>query len=265
MFLVRVLFSLYFYTWCTVGSLFIFFPLTLLAWLLTSWWDPSRRWVLYPTVAWAWFYFLSNPFFWKIKIQGREKIDRKTPTLFVSNHLSSFDVYLLFLLATPFSWVSKTSNYYVPVIGWNMYFLRSIGFDKKSPRDILSMVKRSVSRLKEGVSVFIFPEGERSLDGRLLPFLKGAFAIAKRAGVQVQPIAITGTFQILPRYHLAVNPVARMTITVLDPIPAELVAEHSVEEISDMAREKIMEALPPEALPLPEVEKETKEEEGLAC
>jgi 1-acyl-sn-glycerol-3-phosphate acyltransferase len=98
--------------------------------------------------------------------------------------------------------------------------------------------------LEAGISLIIFPEGERSPNGRIQPFLAGAFSIAKRAKVRIQPIVITGTYKILPRYQVILSPVAHITVTVLDPIPVETVASLSTEELKDLAYQRIMAELP---------------------
>jgi len=112
------------------------------------------------------------------------------------------------------------------------------------------MVKASVKRLEEGISLIIFPEGERSPNGRLQPFLAGAFSIAKRAKVQIQPIVITGTYKVLPRFQMILNPVGHMTVTVLDPIPVETVTSLSTEELKDLAYQRIAANLPEDHLPV---------------
>lgn len=119
------------------------------------------------------------------------------------------------------------------------------------------MVKASVKRLESGISLMIFPEGERAADGRMIPFLGGAFAVAKRAKVRIQPIALSGVYDILPRGQWMLNPFAHLKLTVLDPIPLETVEELSTDELAKLTQEKIAEHLPPEALPLPEVQEES--------
>ena len=249
--LIRILFSIYYWIWFTAVSL-IFFPIISLAWLLTFWWDPKRRLNNILNFPWARMYILGNPLFWRTTVKGREKMDPHTPTLYVANHLSIFDIFAIFLLHRCFHWVSKGSNRWVPVLGLNMIFTRTIFFDRENTREVIRMVKDSVKRLEDGISLIIFPEGERSPDGRLQPFLAGAFSIAKRARVRIQPIVITGTYKVLPRNQSILNPVAHITVTVLDPIPVETVMSLSTEELKDLAYQKIAAELPEDHLPVPE-------------
>lgn len=245
---VRILFSIYYWTWFALVSL-VFLPLITLGWLLTFWWDSRRRVNNVLNFPWSHLYILGNPLFWRTTVTGREKIDTRIPTLFVANHLSIFDIFAIFLLHRCFHWVSKGSNRWVPVLGLNMIFTRTIFFDRESTKEVLRMVKDSVKRLEAGISLIIFPEGERSPNGRIQPFLAGAFSIAKRAKVRIQPIVITGTYKILPRYQVILNPIAHITVTVLDPIPVETVASLSTEELKDLAYQRIVAGLPEDHRP----------------
>lgn len=249
MFLVRLIFSAYYWVYFTVTSVFLI-TLTVVTWALSAWWDPSRLWLHGVNWIWARTYLLGNPF-WRLTIRGKERLDWSRPTLYVANHLSTFDIFVLFCLNSRFHWISKRSNTWIPALGLNMILCRTIFLDRESPKDILAMVKQSVKRLEEGISLLIFPEGERSLTGHLNPFLGGAFSIAKRARVPIQPIVITGTYQVLKRYSALLNPVGRMSVTVLDPIPAEQVDALSTEELSKLVHNRMAEALPPEHKPLP--------------
>jgi 1-acyl-sn-glycerol-3-phosphate acyltransferase len=249
MILFRILFSVYFWVWFSLVSL-VFICLATVAWLATAWWDPRRR--LTNRISWLWAraYLFCNPVWWRVKICGREKIDPARTTLYVANHLSTFDLFVLFLLHIQMQWVSKRTNVRVPVLGLNMIYARTIFLDRESPKEILHMVKESVKRLEGGISMIIFPEGERSLSGRLQPFLGGAFSIAKRARVPVQPIAITGTFETLRRYSALVNPCSPLSVTVLDAIPVEVVETLPTDELKALVWERMAAALPPDHLPL---------------
>lgn len=245
--IIRILFSIYYWIVFSLITLVMFIPATL-AWLLSFWWDPLRRWNSRVSWVWARCYMLANPF-WKLTIIGREKIDPTIPTLLVANHLSMWDIFVLFLLRKDFHWVSKRSNMLIPAIGQNMHYVRTILLDRDNPREILRMVKESVKRLEEGISLLIFPEGERSLTGRLQPFLGGSFMIAKRAHVRIQPVVIVNTFKLLPRLQWIFNPVVHLSATVLDPISKETVEQLSNEELSDLVYNAFLKALPADHRP----------------
>jgi 1-acyl-sn-glycerol-3-phosphate acyltransferase len=105
------------------------------------------------------------------------------------------------------------------------------------------MMARAEAALREGSSVYFFPEGTRSPDGHLLPFKPGAFALAQRARVPLLPIAITGTRDALPKYSMTVSGHHRILIEVLGEIPYERFGHLSAEAVAAMARQVIADHL----------------------
>ena len=97
----------------------MFFPVAVAIWALTAPLD-RRKVVLHRfTCFWAALYTWLNPA-WRVTIHGREKIDPDRAVVFVANHLSLVDIFVMFRLFTHFKWVSKVENFRVPFIGWNM-------------------------------------------------------------------------------------------------------------------------------------------------
>jgi len=103
-------------------------------------------------------------------VEGREKIRRDATYVIVSNHQSQLDILVLFRLYVHFKWVSKSEIFKIPLIGWNMVMNRYIKLRRGDKESIAQMMADSEERLAEGSSIFIFPEGSRSPDGRLKPF-----------------------------------------------------------------------------------------------
>ena len=119
------------------------------------------------------------------------------PFLLMSNHQSSLDITVL-LAAIPFSFkfIAKRELFRIPFFGWGMKRAGYISIDRENPREALGAIEEAVSRIREGTPVLIFPEGTRGTerqkerDRGLLPFMKGAFSLASRAGVPVVPLVI---------------------------------------------------------------------------
>jgi 1-acyl-sn-glycerol-3-phosphate acyltransferase len=132
---------------------------------------------------------------WKVKIIGKELYDGKDARVFVCNHQSFLDMPLQAKLPYNFKWVSKVELFSVPIMGWFMRLTKqlSINRGKSSAKDLLN---QAVPMLESGVSICIFPEGTRTRNQDLLPFKKGAFLLAKEAGVKIQPMVIEGTFNL---------------------------------------------------------------------
>jgi 1-acyl-sn-glycerol-3-phosphate acyltransferase len=104
---------------------------------------------------------------------------------------------------------------------------------------------------ERGISVLIFPEGGRSLEG-LKPFKEGAAYIAIKAGVPVVPVALIGTLQVLPMHSLNVRP-GHVTLRVGDPIPTANLKSHDREMLTQQLRERVGELLNESAAVAPDM------------
>jgi 1-acyl-sn-glycerol-3-phosphate acyltransferase len=228
-------------------SYYIFFfttgvPLILIGliiWAATIWWDKRLYWLHWYTSLWSAFLFLVVPG-WRIKVYGQSKIDNSVSKVFASNHQSEFDIVVVGHLLAHFKWVSKSEVFKGPIIGWNMRLNRYIELKRGDRKSIVQMVRDSMKALEMGSSVFIFPEGTRSLNGIVGPFAAGAFVIAKKQKVGVQPIVINGTKNIMEKGDWKLNFRAQVTIEVLDYIPYQDIAELSPEAIAEKVRSLIV-------------------------
>ncbi|KAI9125801.1 hypothetical protein K1719_003219 [Acacia pycnantha] len=149
-------------------------------------------------VAKIWSTLTVTPFY-KVNFVGLENLPpQDTPVVYVSNHQSFLDIYTLLTLGRSFKFISKTSIFLYPIIGWAMFLLGMIPLNRSDRRSQMDCLKRCMDLIKKGGSVFFFPEGTRSKDGKLGPFKKGAFSVATKTNVPVVPITIIGTGQIMP-------------------------------------------------------------------
>ncbi|KAL3362608.1 hypothetical protein AABB24_012094 [Solanum stoloniferum] len=149
-------------------------------------------------VARTWATLTITPFY-RVEFEGLENLPSPdTPAVYVSNHQSFLDIYTLLTLGRNFKFISKTAIFLIPIIGWAMYLMGLIPLRRMDSRSQLECLKRCMDLVKKGASVFFFPEGTRSKDGKLGPFKKGAFSVAAKTGVPVVPITISGTGRIMP-------------------------------------------------------------------
>ncbi|KAG8367598.1 hypothetical protein BUALT_Bualt16G0089000 [Buddleja alternifolia] len=185
-----------FYVVTALSAIILFVPMLLEhPFVLTF--DRYRRKAHY-IVAKTWAFLTVAPFV-KIEYQGLENLPPKdTPAVYVSNHQSFLDIYALLTLGRSFKFISKTSVFLYPIIGWAMFLLGVIPLRRMDSRSQLDCLKQCISLIKKGASVFFFPEGTRSKDGKLGPFKKGAFSVAAKTGVPVIPISLIGTGKIMP-------------------------------------------------------------------
>jgi len=93
-----------------------------------------------------------------------------------------------------------------------------IPVDRSRGRQALKSLDEAAKRIADGTSVIIFPEGTRSRDGKLQPFKAGGMVLAIKAGVEIVPVAISGTYEILPKGRLRLQP-GNVLIRIGNPIP----------------------------------------------
>jgi 1-acyl-sn-glycerol-3-phosphate acyltransferase len=208
--------SLMFWAFMLLTSVLLF-PVAFLIRGVTSPFD-RRLAVLHAfSCFWASLYTWCNPL-WSVRIEGKDRIDRHSAYVIVSNHQSLVDILVLFRLFVHFKWVSKHENFRIPFVGWNMTLNRYIKIERGSIRGNLSMMRGAEAALNGGSSVMIFPEGTRSPGGTLAEFKPGAFELALRSGRPILPIALHGTAAALPKRGFILRGKQAMRISVLEPI-----------------------------------------------
>jgi len=155
----------------------------------------------------------------KMTLEGVEKIDRNRGYVFVSNHVSYMDTpVVLAHIPVQFRFLAKKGLFRVPFLGYHLTRAGHLPVPRDNPRDAVKTMSEAGRIIRErGISVLIFPEGGRSLEG-LKPFKEGAAYIAIKAGVPIVPVALLGTLEVLPMHSLNVRP-GHVTLRVGDPIP----------------------------------------------
>ncbi len=190
------------------------------------------------TSFWACLYLWVMPA-WTLTVSGREKIKRKAQYIIVSNHQSQLDILVAFRLFFPFKWVSKAEVFRLPFIGWNMYLNRYIRLKRGDKESIRRMMEACARALDDGCSIYFFPEGTRSRTGQLKPFKPGAFILAQQTRVPILPVVIEGTRAALPKHSLNFHGRHRIRIKVLAPIDYNDFAELTIDQFSEMVRDRI--------------------------
>ncbi len=206
-----------------------------LIWLVTRPFDRRLRLLQLHSCLWGSFYMWTNPF-WTVEVDGRENLDSNTASVFVSNHQSALDILVAYRLFTHFKWVSKAEVFRVPVVGWNMYLNRYVKLHRGNSESVKEMLDACRQHLKEGSSVYFFPEGTRSTTGEMRRFKTGAFLLAKEMQVPITPVAVSGTVNALPKRSLTLQGYHRMRIRVLPPIPYEEFADTPARELAQRVR-----------------------------
>ncbi len=163
-----------------------------------------------------------------VEVQGLDHIDSRRSYILAANHQSTFDIFaFLGYLPIQFRWIAKAELFRAPFMGWAMSRTGYIPLERESPKKAYRSMLRAAEKIKNGVSVLIFPEGTRSVDGNLQPFKKGLFLIALKSQAAILPITICGTGKIMPKGGWRVHP-GKVQI-IIDP-PMETAGLSTAEE-----------------------------------
>jgi len=167
-----------------------------------------------------------------VRITGLDKIDTSRTHVYAVNHASALDIPVLYAcLPFQFRIVHKKELLSYPVIGWHLKRSGQVCVDQQNPAKSIGQIKSALRTLKNGMPLVIFPEGGRSADGRLQPFLPGAFFLAIKAEVDIVPIALVGTYELLPMdtYHIKPRP---LEMRVGNPISTSGLTLRDMDQLS---------------------------------
>ena len=137
----------------------------------------------------------------EMQVEGLENVRLDQPQIFVSNHVSWYDVFAL-AVAIPkrYRFVAKKELGWIPLFGTAWKAAGHISVDRSDRAAAIRSLDEAGRLLKQdNSSVVIFAEGTRSRDGRLQPFKKGAFMLALHTGVDIVPVAVLGTGYVMPK------------------------------------------------------------------
>ncbi len=171
--------------------------------------------------------------FIKVKVEGNTDIDKSKTYLFMSNHVSLFDVPLLkAYIPIYFKGVEAHHQFKWPFYGWLITRLEAIPIERDNIYASMRSIRKVNKLLDNGTSIAILPEGTRTLTGEMQPFKKMPFMLTKKAGVDIIPIGLSGLFKLKPKGSWHITP-STITIKFGDPIKSEVVNVLSLEELRD--------------------------------
>jgi 1-acyl-sn-glycerol-3-phosphate acyltransferase len=184
----------------------------------------------------------------RTRVEGLENIPPRT-CLFAANHTSNADPpAIVGAIPRRIAILAKKSLFAIPIVGTAFRLAQFVPIDRANPEQAAASIERAAERMRNGVSLLIYPEGTRSPDGRLLRFRRGAFVLAIKAGVPVVPVACSGAHRVLAKNSYRIRPGE----VVIRFCPAIDAAEYPLERRSELAErvhDAVAAALPPDQQP----------------
>ncbi|MGD0956714.1 MAG: lysophospholipid acyltransferase family protein [Candidatus Acidiferrales bacterium] len=185
----------------------------------------------------------------RVRVEGLGNIP-PCACIFAANHASSLDPFALMpVIPRRVAIFAKRELFRIPIFSAGMRLAGFIRVDR-SGREAAASIATAVRRLKEGLSLAIFPEGTRSPDGCLRRFRKGAFAMAIEAGVPIVPVSIAGTHRVLRRGDWVVHP-GEVTVRFAPAVDASSYAASDRSTLLARVESLVAAGLPADQQPLP--------------
>lgn len=205
--------------------------------LLASLWDKSGR--VQHRIAQIWARGCVKISGAHLTVRGAENLRKHPVAVYASNHTSYMDTPVVFsTLPFQFRILAKKELWTMPFIGWHLDRSGQIPIDTVNSHATVSSLGAAVRTLRTGMPLFVFPEGGRTPDGAIQPFLAGAAFLAIRAQVPLVPIALSGVYDLLPIHTRHFYP-CEISLTVGEPIPTTGLTIRQTDELNTRLRQAI--------------------------
>ena len=179
----------------------------------------------------------------KITYKGLENISKDEAALYIGNHSSYFDIMFTYsIIPGNLGYIAKKELEKVPIISWAMKLSHSLFLDRDNIKQGLAIILKAIEYIKQGASLFIFPEGTRSKDGKIADFKEGSFKIAMKSGCKIIPVALSNTAEVFEN-HIPWIKKANVIIEFLPPIDPKSLDKEEQKHIGKKVHDMIEEAV----------------------
>lgn len=178
----------------------------------------------------------------KLTVKGIENVPKEA-VLFIANHRGVFDIVAGYAtLPNITAFVAKNETRFLPLAGQMVGLLGGLFLNREDIRQGLETIMRAIDYIKDGVSIWIFPEGTRQKKGEineLLPFHAGSFKVATKTGAPVVPVLFTGTREAFEDHKPWVRP-SNITVTYGAPVYTDELSDEDRKHIGEYFRQRII-------------------------
>ncbi|MCF8224628.1 MAG: 1-acyl-sn-glycerol-3-phosphate acyltransferase [Bacteroidales bacterium] len=174
----------------------------------------------------------------KLRIQGKEKFDRNRKFILLANHSSMFDIIAIMAFFPRVSWFGRDNLLKVPLFGKMLlmtdYIPMTMANIRNTRRMVEQLVEKSTSR-----TIAIFPEGTRTLNGKINPFYRGFIYLLRASETDILPVTLNGFFKLKPKNRSYINFGAKLEVIIHEPIPGKSLTPLEDKEIVDKVKSVI--------------------------
>jgi len=175
----------------------------------------------------------------KLKVIGKENIDKNKTYLIMGNHQSLFDIFVI-PAAIPlcFTGIEAAYHFSYPIWGYLIRKWGVIPIERKNLEKAKASLQKAEKTLLSGLSIAVLPEGHRTLTGHIALFKKGPFHLAKGAKADILPFGIKGLYEYNKKGDFLLSP-REVIVKIGMPVSHQSIADISVEELRDKVFDQI--------------------------
>ncbi|HOO98418.1 MAG TPA: lysophospholipid acyltransferase family protein [Bacteroidales bacterium] len=168
--------------------------------------------------------------FKKLRIEGRENIDKTRNNIIIANHSSLFDILAIVAIFPEATWFGHERLLKIPVFRLYLKLIDYIPYKEPTIRNTRHMLEQLLEKGKDR-SIAIFPEGTRTLNGRVNPFYRGFIYLLKSRNIGIQPVTLNGFYDLKPKNRYYIDFGSKLTAVIHKPIPREELIGKTDDEI----------------------------------
>ncbi len=174
----------------------------------------------------------------KLSIQGKDNIDKNKKYIVIANHSSLFDIVAITSFYPKVSWFGNERLLKVPVFGRFLKLTDYVPFKEPTVSNTRHMLEQLIEKAKDQ-SVALFPEGTRTLDGKINPFYRGFIYLFRTRDIGILPLTLNGFYGLKPKNRFYIDFGSKLEVVIHKPIPREELTNKSDNEIIEKVKSVI--------------------------
>lgn len=230
---------------CVIGYLILSIPILLAEWVVGKF-NPRAKDISSLRIIQTVFRFILKVTGADITIIGHENVPKDQAVLYIGNHRSFFDILLTYVHCPDLTgYVAKKEMAPIPLLSIWMRYLHCLFLDRKDIKEGMKTILTAIEKVKNGISICIFPEGTRNKGDdelELLPFHEGSFKIATKSGCPIIPMAISNSAEIFENHFPKIKP-CKMVVEYGKPIYPEQLSKEDKKRLGAYTQGIILEML----------------------
>ena len=230
---------------CVIGYLILSIPILLAEWVVGKF-NPRAKDISSLRIIQTVFRFILKVTGADITIIGHENVPKDQAVLYIGNHRSFFDILLTYVHCPDLTgYVAKKEMAPIPLLSIWMRYLHCLFLDRKDIKEGMKTILTAIEKVKNGISICIFPEGTRNKGDdelELLPFHEGSFKIATKSGCPIIPMAISNSAEIFENHFPKIKP-CKVVVEYGKPIYPEQLSKEDKKRLGAYTQGIILETL----------------------